>query len=229
MAKSALKLKARAFRKQGKSIREIVGLTGIPISTVSLWCRDIKLSKAQKMRLISKERSPSYAGRMLAAERAKLGRLMLIKQLKREGVGDIGKITDREFFLSGIGLYWGEGYRSQEMVGFTSKDAQIIKFIMAWFKKFLNIGNKDFILRISLNNNHKNRIKAVTGYWERSTGIPCLQFTKTSLIKTAQNKIYEKPENYYGTLRITVRKSRNMHRKLMGWIEGLYKSVVSWT
>lgn len=223
MAKSILKLKARALRRRGKSIREIVGLTSIPISTVSLWCRDINLSKAQQRRLIAKERSPSYAGRMQAAERAKKIRLGLVEKLKLDGIKEIGTLTDREFFFTGIGLYWGEGYRSQEMVGFTSKDEKIIRFMMVWFKKFLKLNNGDFILRISINENHKERLNLITDYWIKITGIPRTQFTKPSFIKAVQNKIYEYPEKYFGTLRITVRKSRNMHRKFMGWIEGLYK------
>lgn len=226
MAKSKLKLKARSFRRAGKSIREISNLTGISISTVSFWCRDIKLSNSQKRRLIIKERSPSYAGRMLAAERAKLHRLEVTKKLNTEGIREVAEPSDREIFFAGVGLYWGEGYRSQEMIGFTSKDPQIIRFIIFWFKKFLGANNKDFILRVGLNSAHKHRIKTVTAYWEKLTNIPSTQFTKPSFIKAKHNKIFENPENYFGTLRITLRKSRNKHRKFMGWIDGLYKKTV---
>lgn len=221
MAKSLLKIKARHLRKQGKSIREIVNLTNIPLSTVSYWCRDIRLTKTQLARLIAKERSPSYKGRLLAAEKLKRERIQKIKLLKNEGIREIGTMNDREFFFAGLGLYWGEGYRSQEQIGFTSKDEKIVKFILPWFKKFFGINNADFIFRITISENCQKQTNEIEKYWTQLTKTSLRQFTKHSFIKTPHKKKYERPEDYYGTLRITIRKSRTAHRKLMGWLEGL--------
>lgn len=226
MAKSKLKLKAHSLRKQGKSIREIVSALGIPLSTVSYWCRDIRLTKRQQEKLTARQESRSYAGRLKAVERLKRERIENTRQLKNKGVKEIGKLSDKEIFLAGIGLYWGEGYRSHEKIGFTSKDEKIVKFIIVWFKKFLNAKTSDFILRVSINNTRKNRVKKVERYWSLITGIPLNQFTKPSFIKTKQKKIYSKPEDYYGTLRITIRRSTNIHRKFMGWIDGLYNNIM---
>lgn len=225
MAKSILKIKARVLRKRGKSIREIVSILNIPLSTVSLWCRDIKLSVKQKQRLINKERSPSYKGRLMAAERAKKQRLEKIKYFRNKGIEETGVLKNKDIFNVGLGLYWGEGYRSQEKIGFTSSDKKIIRFIMIWFRKILNFKKADFILRVSINMIHKKRIKEIEDYWSKITNISLQQFTKTSFIKSKQNKIYANPENHYGTLRITIKKSTDKHRLLMGWLEGLYKNV----
>lgn len=225
MAKSVLKIKARALRKRGKSIREIESILKIPLSTISLWCRDIELSAKQKQRLINKERNPSYKSRLLATERAKKQRLEKIKYFKNKGIEEIGSLKNKEIFIAGLGLYWGEGYRSQEKIGFTSKDEKIIRFMMFWFEKILNIKKQDFILRISVNTVYKKREKAMKDCWSKITGIHSQQFTKTSFIKSKQNKIYENSENYYGTLRITIRKSTDKHRLLMGWLDGLYKNI----
>lgn len=222
MAKSKLKLKAFILRKQGKSIREIMSATGVPLSTASHWCRHIFLSPKQKALLIANQKSRSYAGRLKSTEHAKRERIAKTQQLKNEGIKEIGKLTDKELFCAGIGLYWGEGYRSQETIGFTSKDEQIVKFIMAWFRKFLRTKSTDFILRVSLNISHKKRINAVEKYWSTITKIPLKQFTKPSFVKVRHKKVYPSDDGYQGTLRIVVRKSCSMHRKFMGWIEGLY-------
>lgn len=225
MAKSVFKIKARVLRKKGKSIREIVSILGIPLSTVSLWCRDIKLSSAQKERLINKERSPSYKARLLATQRAKKQRLEKIKHFKNKGIKEIGILKNKEIFIAGLGLYWGEGYRSQEKIGFTSKDEKIIRFMMFWFQKILGIKKPGFILRVSINIIHKKREMAIKNYWSKMTEISPQQFTKTSFIRSKQKKVYENSENHYGTLRITIRKSTDKHRLLMGWLEGLYKNI----
>lgn len=225
MAKSILKLQAIKFRKQGKSIREIASIVNISSSSVSYWCRNIQLTKKQQECLIKNQKSRTYAGRLKSAENLKKKRIEITKRLKEEGIKNMGKLTEKELFLAGIGLYWGEGYRSHEMIGFTSKDDQIISFIIDWFKRFLKIKNHDFILRVSINNIHKKRIRETEKHWSKLTGIPLKQFTKPSFIKTKQRKIYFSNNKYYGTLRITVRKSRNMHRKFMGWIAGLYKNM----
>ena len=180
-------------------------------------------------RLIDKERNPQYSGRLKATEQAKKQRLEKIRYLRQEGIKEIGSLKEKELFLAGVGLYWGEGYRSQEKIGFTSSDEKIAEFIIKWFQKFLDVDNSDFILRVSINESHKDRAKAITKYWSKITGVPLNQFTKTSFIKTKQKKIYSNPENYYGTLRIIVRKSSAAHRKFMGWIEGLYQNSIDRT
>jgi len=225
MAKSLLKLKAIRLRKQGNSIRQIAAITGASASGVSYWCRNISLTKKQQNLLTKNQKSRFYAGVLKSAENLKRKRKELTKKLNNEGIKEVGKLSERELFVAGLGLYWGEGYRSHEMIGFTSKDEEIIKFILPWFKKFLKTKDQDFILRVSINNKQKNRIKTVQNYWSKITKISLNQFTKPSFIKAKQNKIYFSNNNYYGTLRITVRKSRNMHRKMMGWIDGLYKNM----
>jgi hypothetical protein len=225
MAKSLTKLRIFKLRRQGKSIRQIALATGINVSSVSYWCRNISLTKKQQQILVKNQKSRSYAGRLKSAEKLRKNRIKITRELKKIGAKEIGKLSDREFFMAGIGLYWGEGYRSHEMVGFTSKDEEIIKFIIAWFKRFLKIKNSDLILRVSINKIYKNRINLAQNYWYKITGIPLSQFTKPSIIKSKLNKIYFSNKNYYGTLRITVRRSRNMHRKMMGWIDGLYKNM----
>jgi hypothetical protein len=225
MAKFELKSKAHSLRKQGKSIREIVYILKAPLSTVSYWCRDIELTEQQQARLVARQKSRSYAGRLKAVEYLKRQRIEATKELRNEGVKEIKKLTDREFFMAGIGLYWGEGYRKHETIGFTSKDEKIIKFIISWFKKFLKIKTTDFILRVSINRSHKSRTKEIENYWSSVTKVPTKQFTKASYIKPKQKKIYELPNEYYGTLRTTIRKSRAKHRKFMGWIEGLYENI----
>ncbi|MCF7865381.1 MAG: helix-turn-helix domain-containing protein [Candidatus Pacebacteria bacterium] len=47
MAKFEQKMQARSLREKGMSIKSIAKQLGVSVSSVSLWCRDIILSKEQ--------------------------------------------------------------------------------------------------------------------------------------------------------------------------------------
>jgi len=224
MSKSILKLRAQALRGRGKGIREIVALLGAPLSTVSYWCRDIILSQKQQDRLIKKQKDRAYVGRLRSAEVLRNKRINATQRLKEQGIKEIGRLNDREMFLLGVGLYWGEGYRKYEMVGFTSGDKDIVKYIMRWLRLFITPNNDDFVLRVSINSSHENRVADIERYWSKITEVSLSQFSKPSIVVAKQKKVYLNKDSYYGTLRIVVRRSVSLHRKLMGWIEGVNKN-----
>src|SRR3989304_2276174 len=99
--------KAIALRKQGKSINEIVKMIGVAKSSVSLWVRDIVLTKAQKARISQKGRSVE------SIEKRRLSRLFNINIKRRKIVNaakkDFSTLSKHELKLIGTMIYWGEG------------------------------------------------------------------------------------------------------------------------
>ncbi len=225
MAKSKEKNKAIKLRKNGKSINEIAAGLKIPKSTISFWCRNIKLTNRQIRRLVLKQKTGSYKGRIIAAEKLRKRRLKEVELLRREGLEEIGKISKRDLFIGGVALYWAEGYTyvGDGQVGFTNSDPKIIIFILRWFKEICQVADDDFCLQIRINQTHKKRIKEIEKYWSLLAKIPLSQFNKTILIKTKLKKFYPNHNTYYGTLRIRVRRGTKLRRKISGWIEGLGK------
>ncbi len=61
-----LKSKTISLRKQGKSIREIESLLGIPRSTLSYWLKNVKLTKSQYKILENKHNKALIKARKLA-------------------------------------------------------------------------------------------------------------------------------------------------------------------
>ena len=226
MAKFKERIKVRQLRLEGASINDIAQKLGLSKSTVSYWCKDIRLSPQQIEKLVQRQLSASYKGRLKAVEKKRFNRLQEIEQLKWSGRKEIGKLNKREFLMAGLGIYWGEGYKSLTTAAITSSDLKIILFMLKWFKETCQIPAKDLIFRVGLNASHKHRVQVVEKYWSEKTGIPLNQFTKTTLIKTITKKIYSHPDNYYGTLRVCVRRSSRLQRKILGWIEGLTISAV---
>jgi len=222
MANIILLEKVQGLRRQGVGINEIAMRLNVSKSTVSYWCKNISLTKSQISRLKEKQKTSGVRGLLIFFEKKRKQRLMNVRQLMSQGASDVGQIAKRELLLIGLALYWGEGYkRGNDEVGFTNSDSRIIKLIIRWFKVCYGINSKDFILRVSINELHKNRGKEVLEYWSKETDLPMSQFTKISFIKTKSKKIYSNLDEHFGTLRIKVRRGTNLKRRILGSLEAL--------
>ncbi|MFH1129237.1 MAG: hypothetical protein V1686_00670 [Patescibacteria group bacterium] len=222
MAKSKEKNKAIDLRIGGASIKEIAKQLQVSKGTVSLWCRDIKLTLNQLKNLYERQRQGAYKGSRVQYER----RLKKIEECKNQGIKEIGILSDRELMLVGLSLYWGEGAKSEssKKVKISNSDPRLIKLTIKWFKSIWKISNDRFTFRVGINEIHKDRIKKVEKYWARITGFSLRYFYKSTLIKVKNKKHYKNFPTYYGTLIIEIKKPAELHYKILGLIEGLSKS-----
>ena len=161
-------------------------------------------------------------GGTLSAEKLRRKRLLTIEKLKKDGIVDVGNLSKRELFLVGAALYWAEGYNKGDgEFGFTNSNPRIIKLMIRWLNESCSIPKKRIHLRIAINSIHKNRINIIHKFWSKITAIPKHQFSKPTFIKVKNKKVYLNSSNYFGTLRVKVRNSTELRRKIMGWIEGI--------
>lgn len=225
MAKPKEKIRARDLRKQGESIKFIAQHVGVSPSTASVWCRDIKLTSEQIKRLEKQGKDPLYGKRLEYVRKQQKKRIEKIKKLKQEGIGEVKELNKRELFIAGVALYWAEGFKKDSQAGLASSDPAMINFFLRWLKEVCNYSLDDFILRITVNISHKHRINTITNYWSDMTNISINQFQKPFYQKVKWKKVYENPEEYFGVLRVKVRKSTDFLRKIHGWIEGLRLQV----
>ena len=224
MAKSKEKNKALKLRQKGESIKDIARKLKIAKSTVSLWCRDIKLTAEQIQRLHEKMVKGGYKGRMKGARMQYERRLKKVKEWEKKGVKQIQKISNRDLLIAGISLYWGEGTRKTRHLSFSNSDPEMIKFMIRFFRKVCKIEKDRFTAYIGINKIHKNRVKEVEKYWSKITNIPREQFTKTTLIKSKNKKVYKNFFIHYGTLTIRIKKSSELYYQMIGLIQGLVKA-----
>lgn len=222
MAKSKLKIQARRLRRKGKSIKKIAKILGISVSTISLWCRDIELTPYQVQRLIEYSKDGAYRGRLKSASLKRAQRIKKIQFLTEKGRRDVGALSKREFFLAGIALYWGEGFKTEESgAGLACSDPRMVQFMIVWFKEFLKCNDEDIRLRLTLNEAYRAQERRIMNFWIKETGISSSGFHKTMYITSKNRKHYEKPKAYFGTLRIVICKSRDNLRYINGWVSGL--------
>lgn len=225
MAKSKEKIKARKLRRKGESIKKIANLIKVSVSTASLWCRDIELTDNQIENLRKRQTDPFYGKRLDYYLKKKKEFSLKLLDLKNEGIKSIGRLSKREIFLIGIALYWGEGFKKDSLIGLATLDINIAKFFIFWLNKSFGIESNDLLLRVTANISYKSKIKELERYWSKELKIPVSQFSKPFFQKTIWKKEYENKENYHGVLRIRVRRSIDLLRKIFGYIEGISLSV----
>ena len=221
MARTLLRDKVRMLRSRGASLNELASRLNVPKSTIRYWCRDIALSDVHQKRLFRRQK----LGGIRAAEKIRALRMQREKILCAEGCAEIGEVSKRELLLIGAALYWAEGYRKGSgEFGFTNSDPHMIQFILRWLNEACSIPRDRIYLRVCVNASHKKRLSAIHQFWSQTTGMPLSQFSNPTLIHVSSKKKYLNSAEYFGTLRIKVRRSTDLRRKIIGWIEGLAKN-----
>jgi transposase-like protein len=214
--------KALALRHKGYSIGDISKILNKQKSTISYWCKNVTLTTSQINKLSEKSKSSGLKAILLNSKKLQEKRKLNLIKYSELGKRDLGKITDRDLFILGIGLYWGEGYKKgNDEFGFTNSDPTIIKTMIKFLNNIYNVSNEDFILRVSINKIHKTRERDIVKFWSKTTKTSSLQFTKTSFIKSKPGKQYQNNKAYYGTLRIKVRNGANLRRRILGSINNI--------
>ncbi|MDP3975061.1 MAG: hypothetical protein Q8P88_02140 [Candidatus Jorgensenbacteria bacterium] len=219
------KTQALLMRRIGASIGAIAKELSVSKASVSRWCRDITLSPAQRKRLNEHQRVRSIAALRRAAKIKKEEKLIEIRGIRESGRKKVGALSKRDLFIAGLALYWGEGGKKGKAgVEFTNSEPASIVFIIQWLKRMYDVSKRDLKFRITINVAHKYRIREVLAFWSKFAHVPLSQFSRTSFVKTKQRRSYGNFSAHYGTLRINVRKSTNLHRRILGSLEVLQKA-----
>ncbi|WP_448699918.1 hypothetical protein, partial [Streptomyces avidinii] len=132
-ARDDLRARARELRLQGMTYDRIQLELGCSKSSISLWVRD--LPKPDRKR--TKEQSSAIARR--GWDRTLQVREAERRETKEAASRDVGRLSERELFLVGVGLYWAEGskdkaYARRERVIFVNSDPDMIRLYLAWLR-----------------------------------------------------------------------------------------------
>ncbi|PIR07973.1 hypothetical protein COV53_05485 [Candidatus Gottesmanbacteria bacterium CG11_big_fil_rev_8_21_14_0_20_37_11] len=220
MTKPNLLKQAQKLRKQGYGIKTIAYKLKVSSSTVSRWCNNIIPTSEQLDELKRRAHDPFYGRRKENILKQKKKCWDNINKLKQKGIKEVGKLNRRDLFISGIALYWAEGFKKDRRLGFANSDPDMIMIFLRWLTKICHVPKESIRLRVGLNISHKYRIQEVEDYWLKLTKIPKDQFQKPFFQKFIWKKEYPQPEEYFGVLRIRANKQLPLFRRIKGWIEG---------
>jgi hypothetical protein len=214
-AKDDLREKARELRTQGLSYNEIVAQLGVAKSSVSLWVRDIPCP--ERFSYVHNER------RLEGLRRFNETRIARHAAETETAAGEIGELTDREVLIAGAVAYWCEGtkskpYRRDNRVIFVNSDPGLIRFFLR-FLEAAGVDRDDLIFRVFIHEDAD--IHSAQHFWTEVTGASPSQFRRPTLKhhnpKTVRMNV---GETYHGCLRIDVRRSAELYRKIEGWASG---------
>jgi transcriptional regulator with XRE-family HTH domain len=216
MAKFQEKKETLLLRKKGESIKSIAQRVGVSRSTVSLWCQNIVLTSKQKEVLRLRMIQGGNEGRMKGRNANILQRQNNIATEERRAQKMLGKLSQRDAMMIGIGLYWGEGSKKNERrFIFTNSDETIIRCMINWLS-IIGIPPTEIVGQIYINAQHQDRINIVQKFWVKKLGIHDAQLRKTVLTKTPHKKYYANRDSYFGTFRLMVKKSTKLQYLTMG-------------
>ena len=221
MSKSRQKFDARHLRTQGISIKKIAKQLSVSVSSVSVWCRDIIFSEEEKERIFRDGYTMGSRARFEAIERRKEAKKNEIAIIHKISQNEVGILTQRELFLVGIALYWGEGFKKDSLVGLANTSPHIIKLYIRWLQTCFHIKKEDLIVRVTINHERVGETERIMQYWSQQLNISREQFSKCYYQKTTLTKKYEDISGYKGVIRIKVRRSIGLLRKIEGYIHGL--------
>ncbi|MEW9529009.1 helix-turn-helix domain-containing protein [Microbispora sp. NPDC049125] len=220
-AKDDLRRRARELRAQGRTYAEIAAELGVSKSSISLWVRDLP----REGRLSPEEiRRRNDEGRRRYWERERAEREAARRAVSDTAAAEIGRLSDREILMLGAVAYWCEGTKNKphyrhERVTFTNSDPGLIRF----FLRFLDVAGverRDLILRVSIHESAD--VGAAHAFWREATGAEAASFGRPTLKRHSPSTVrHNVGDGYHGCLRIDVRRSGWLYRKIEGWMLGV--------
>jgi transcriptional regulator with XRE-family HTH domain len=217
-AKDDLRTEARALREQGLDYEEIVAELGVSKSSVSLWVRDMPRPE-RLTKEACRERSLEIFRKYWAAQRPI--REAARRADVRAAFAEIGELNDREVLIAGAIAYWCEGTKNKpyrrriDRVAFINSDPALICFFMR-FLAVAGITRDRLICRLYIHESAD--VDAAQRFWLEVTGLEPEQFGRPTLKRHNPTTVRKNTGNdYHGCLRIDVRRSVSLYRRIEGW------------
>jgi hypothetical protein len=216
-----LKYKAIKLREEGFSYSYISSNLVVAKSTLSVWLKDIKFIPNKL--IIDKI---DESNRKLV-EIKRVDKLNSMSQAFDFAEESVGKLTLRDLFILGIGIYIGEGSKVGNFIRIANSDPRIIKFAIKWFKECFDLKDSNFKLRIHMypDNNEEKVIK----FWMNVLKVKKDAFYSSSLDRRANKQKKNKSTLPYGTAHLSVVSNGNkdfgvlLHRKILASIDSVLK------
>lgn len=217
-AKDDLRESARKLRLQGWTYDQIQVELGCSKSSISLWVRD--LPKPER-------RDPTEQAKLAARKRWEhelAKRDEQRQQTKATAIAEIGPMTERDLFMSGIALYWAEGakdkpYARRENVQFVNSDPDVIRIFLRWLD-LLKVERERLRYRVMIHTTAD--AEGAENFWADLVGVDASSFQRTTLKKHNPKTVRKNVgESYRGCLVIRVLQSADLYRRIEGWWTGM--------
>ena len=196
--KAKIKEKVLKLRKNGLTYSEIIEKVDYPLnkSTLSFWCKNIKMPKSYLIRLEKIKKENVRRARELALKSNKERREKYLEEIRKRAE-NVCVISNNKNVakISLAMLYLGEGTKETNgSLTFANSNPDIIKLFLFFLRFCYKIDEKK--LRCTVMCRADMNIKKLESFWSEATKIPLEKFYKTrvdprSIGKKSKNKEYK--------------------------------------
>lgn len=193
--------KARKLRlEKGWAVKRIAKNLGVSTSSVSLWVRDITLTKEQMEQLDdNKARGAVRAGKAKYETHHKI-RL----QYQEKGKNRVKKIPDDALHMAGCMLYWAEGSKDRNTVRFSNSDSDMCKLFLRFLEECYGVKKTEITLHCLFHSGNSVTVEEVESYWIKELKLPRTCLRKTTVIKKVAKTDHRKNKILYGVCQIRI-------------------------
>lgn len=205
---------ALELRRDGFAYSYISEKTGLSKSTLSEWLSGVSYTPNRQ--------TIERVGKAIAASNAQKVRIRLeeTEKVRQAAFLDIGKVSKRDLFMFGLGLYLGEGAKTYDITRIVNSDPKVIRLAMEWFYN-LGVMREQFLLTLHLYPD--SDVERSLQFWSHTTTIPRSQFGKTQIDRRVNKRKNRAGKLPYGTAHLTV---RSLGRKEFGVV--LARKIQAW-
>jgi len=196
MSKSLEKSYAISLRKSGLSFSQIKEKVDVSKSTLSLWLKDLPLTRKQinDLRSLSPRRIERFRNTMKKKRDLEEGKVFLKTK------AELGAFSRRDVLIAGIFLYWGEGMKTAPCtVSLSNSDPDAVKFFVRWLNQ---LGVSNDRLKVVLHLYKDMDINREVQFWSDYLNIPIDRFRKPYIKDTMLCDITYKSGFGHGTCNV---------------------------
>ncbi len=214
------------LRKRGKTYGEILKKVSVSKSSLSLWLRKVEVPSEFISRIRQKKLEAVALG-WEARRRERIDRTQRITDAARR---EVKKLFIEPLWLVGVTLYWAEGHkeklwRTGTLVTFTNMDENTVIIFKNWCRRFLTVKNDEFIHSLYIHDSRRANSVEMREWWAKKLTIHpesiVIYYKKSSKKHVRHNDA----DDYHGVLRVRVRRSTDMNRRIASWTSELVRSL----
>lgn len=198
MAKRDIKEKVLQLRAEGKSYSQIKEVVAVSKSTLSIWLKNKPLTTSQLEMLQGKneKRIENFRSKMLAKRNEK------IEKSLAEASKDVDTFSQRDMFIGGIFLYFGEGSKTtKNTTALTNSNPFILQFFILWLEH-LKIKRSRIRAKLYLYKDMDKEKEII--FWTKNLNIPRDQIRGPYVKSSNQSDLTYKNSYGHGTCTILV-------------------------
>jgi hypothetical protein len=187
-------------REQGLAVKEIARRVGVSVSSVSIWVRDVPLTPEQEAALDA--RNPVRNGQRLGTVNNSARCRALREEAQRHG-RELARRGDPQF-AGGCMLYWAEGSKNRNQLGFTNADPEMVDLFVHFLRRCYGVPRERIALTVNVHLGNGMPLEEIESWWLTRLDLPRSSLRRSVVNRPSRASQRKRRTLAYGTVRVVV-------------------------